>query len=297
MNTFILKWNPVISSYGMDRFEEDFDFGKDKVLENYSPWDFNWSVWEHEKAHEGDRFFMLRVGEGENNGIVMSGTFTSDPYEGEDWSGKGRKTFYMDMEFDLVADPTSDRVLPTKLLTELLPNIEWTKGHSGMWIEPQAALTLEKAWYDHLKGDLTPYGKAMEIARIAHFGQKDRAGEDYLKHVVRVAARLFDQDDVVGLLHDVVEASEFTLEDLAKEGFSQEVIKALEALTHKDGESYEDFIHRVGQNKIARAVKMADLRDNMDLLRLPELKDEDWERAKKYHKAYKYLQGKGERGL
>lgn len=75
MNTFILKWNPVISSYGMDRLNEDFYFGKKKILEDENPWGFDWSVWNYEKAHEGDRFFMLKVGEGENNGIVMSGIF------------------------------------------------------------------------------------------------------------------------------------------------------------------------------------------------------------------------------
>lgn len=289
MNTFILKWNPAISSYGMDRFNDDFYFGKKNIVEDESPWDFNWSVWDYEKAHEGDRFFMLKVGEGQNNGIVMSGVFCSEPYEGEDWSGKGRKTFYMDMEFDMVVDPTTDKVLPTSLLTERLPMIEWTKGHSGVLIEPDAALVLEKAWYTHLKADLSTHAKAEELARIAHFGQKDKAGDDYINHPLRVSFGLSGAEAAVALLHDVVEDTQFTLDDLAGEGFSKAIVSGVNAMTRKDGESYEAFVRRAGRNKIARVVKMADLRDNMNLLRLPELTDEDLQRVKKYHKAYKYL--------
>lgn len=65
----------------------------------YAGWmddDFNWSVWEYEKAKEGDKFFMVKVGPG-TNGIVMAGKFTSEPYKDEDWSGKKRTVYYMDM--------------------------------------------------------------------------------------------------------------------------------------------------------------------------------------------------------
>ena len=72
MNTFLLLWNPAISSYTIDRCEEEFDF-KEATLgdfiddEQYFPWDLNWSVWEWDKARKGDRFFMLRVGENQPN--------------------------------------------------------------------------------------------------------------------------------------------------------------------------------------------------------------------------------------
>lgn len=289
MNTFILKWNPAISSYGMDRFNEDFYFGEKKVLEDETPWGFAWSVWDWEKAHEGDRFFMLKVGEGENNGIVMSGVFCNEPYEGEDWSGKGRKTYYMDMEFDIVVNPAADKVLPASLLTGRLPMIEWTKGHSGILIEPDAALILEKLWYAHLKADLSTYAKAKEIARIAHFWQKDKAGEDYINHPLRVSSGLSGAQAVVALLHDVVEDTQYTLGSLAEEGFSKAIVSGVNAMTRKEGETYEAFVRRAGRNKIARVVKMADLKDNMNLLRLPDLTDEDLQRVRKYHKAYKYL--------
>lgn len=290
MNTFILKWNPAISSYGMDRFDDDFHFGwKKKIIEDPFTWEFNWSVWDHDKAHKGDRFFMVRVGDGENNGIVMSGTFCSEPYQSEDWSGRGRTTFYMDMILDIVIDPKSDKVLPSSRLEKYLPSIEWTKGHSGLIIEPEDALSLEKIWYNHLKADLSKFAKAAEIARIAHFGQKDKAGEDYIFHPTRVSKNLYGNECVVALLHDVVEDSEFTLDDLTREGFSKEVTGAVKALSRRDEEPYETFIRRVGRNKLARAVKLFDLKDNMDLLRLPKLTEEDLERIVKYHKAYKYL--------
>ena len=83
MKTYILFWNPAISSYKLDNFQEKLG-----ELE-YN--DLNWSVWEHEKASCGDRFFMVRCGEG-NTGICMSGYFASDPYKGEDWSGNGKET-------------------------------------------------------------------------------------------------------------------------------------------------------------------------------------------------------------
>ena len=86
--TFILMWNPSISSYTMERFDED-------LIEMANGWDleyFNWSVWDYENAQEGDAFYMVKVGPG-SKGVVMSGVFTSDPYQDEDWSGKGRKVF------------------------------------------------------------------------------------------------------------------------------------------------------------------------------------------------------------
>ena len=84
----------------MDRFESDLL----DMSDGWAPDDFNWSVWEHGKARNGDKFFMVKVGPG-TNGIVMSGEFTSEPYQGEDWSGKGRQVFYMDMELKEMIHP------------------------------------------------------------------------------------------------------------------------------------------------------------------------------------------------
>ena len=98
-NTFILMWNPAISNYKIEEFEEQL---RDMSEGFYD--EFSWAVWDHEQARDGDRFYMVKVGPG-TNGIVMSGTFTSEPYQGEDWSGKGRTVFYMEMEIEEMIHP------------------------------------------------------------------------------------------------------------------------------------------------------------------------------------------------
>jgi (p)ppGpp synthase/HD superfamily hydrolase len=90
----------------------------------------------------------------------------------------------------------------------------------------------------------------------------------------------------VAVLHDVVEDTAMTLDDLRREGFSKEVILAVERLTHRDGENYEEYIERVRQNPAARSVKLADLEDNMNLLRIRNPKPKDLERLQRYHRAW-----------
>ena len=94
----------------------------------------------------------------------------------------------------------------------------------------------------------------------------------------------------MALLHDVVEDSDITLDQLRKEGFSDAVISALDAVTKREGELYDEFIGRIKENPMAVQVKLADLKDNMDLSRLPELTERDLQRVVKYHKAYRFLQ-------
>ena len=128
--------------------------------------------------------------------------------------------------------------------------------------------------------------KAIKIAAMAHTGQKDKAGEPYIFHPLRVMLMCSnDIDRICGVLHDVIEDTAITLEYLQKEGFSQEVITALEALTKQTDENYDDFIGRVLKNEIACHVKLADLADNMDLSRLQNPSEEDFRRVKKYQKA------------
>ncbi|KFC63896.1 Bifunctional (p)ppGpp synthase/hydrolase relA [Bosea sp. LC85] len=109
--------------------------------------------------------------------------------------------------------------------------------------------------------------RAIEIAAEAHEGQRDKAGEPYIAHPMRLMARFLaaggEQDAIIAALHDVVERSEWTLEDLRREGFSDEVVFAIEALTRKDGEEYLAFIRRAASHPQARFVKQADLLDNM----------------------------------
>ncbi len=143
--TFILKWNPDISSYTMKRFEDDLD----DLADGWELEDFDWSVWEWEKASKGDKFYMVRVGAG-NTGIVMSGVFTSDPYLAEDWSGRGRKVYYMLMDIHVMIHPDRSPLLTTEELAALIPDMEWSKGHSGQLLDPANADKLDKAWEEYL---------------------------------------------------------------------------------------------------------------------------------------------------
>ena len=135
--------------------------------------------------------------------------------------------------------------------------------------------------------------RAIEIATEAHRGQLDKAGCDYIEHPLRVMAAGKSLDEkIVGVLHDVVEDTNWTFEGLAAEGFSAEVIEALRCVTKlSESEPYDKFIARVKRNPLAVAVKLNDLSDNMDIRRLPYLSDKDIKRLKRYLKAYKQLTG------
>ena len=135
--------------------------------------------------------------------------------------------------------------------------------------------------------------RAIEIATEAHKGQYDKAGKDYIGHPLRVMEMgKTEEEKIVGVLHDVIEDTDWTFEKLAEEGFSDEVIAALRCVTKiSENENYDDFIDRVKKNPLAVAVKINDLTDNMDIRRLPYLSDKDVKRLKKYLKAYKRLTG------
>ena len=135
--------------------------------------------------------------------------------------------------------------------------------------------------------------RAIEIATEAHRGQFDKAGNDYIGHPLRVMAMGKTTDEkIVGVLHDVVEDSDWTFERLAAEDFSEKVIDALRCVTKlSEDEPYDKFIARVKANPLAVAVKLNDLSDNMDIRRLPYISDKDVKRLKKYLRAYKQLTG------
>ena len=135
--------------------------------------------------------------------------------------------------------------------------------------------------------------KAIEIATEAHKGQLDKSGKDYIGHPLRVMGMgKTEEEKIVGVLHDVIEDTDWTFEALAEEGFSKEIINALRCVTKiSENENYDDFIERVKKNPLAVAVKINDLSDNMDIRRLPYLSDKDVKRLKKYLRAYKKLIG------
>ena len=134
--------------------------------------------------------------------------------------------------------------------------------------------------------------KAIEIAVAAHKGQKDKSGAEYILHPLRVMERGKSEiEKICGVLHDVVEDSEWTFEMLKNEGFSDEVIAVLRCVTKEsEKEDYDVFINRIAQNPIAVEVKINDLLDNMDITRLKGLNEEDVQRLNKYLKAFWKLQ-------
>ncbi len=133
--------------------------------------------------------------------------------------------------------------------------------------------------------------KAINIALAAHEGQTDKSGMPYAGHVMRVmqAGRTIDEK-IVGVLHDIVEDTDWTFERLLAEGFPMHVVEALRCVTKlSDDEPYDHFIERIKPNPLARAVKINDLTDNMDIRRYTELTDWDVKRLEKYLKAYREL--------
>lgn len=131
---------------------------------------------------------------------------------------------------------------------------------------------------------------AISIAALAHKGQKDKAGRPYLLHPLRMMMQMKSETAMMAaILHDVVEDTGWTLEGLREQGFSEEVLAAIDCVTNRDGESYEKFIERVQTNPIARQVKIADLEDNMNIRRMSEIRPKDLERLEKYHKSWSLL--------
>lgn len=132
--------------------------------------------------------------------------------------------------------------------------------------------------------------KAIEIASRAHAGQVDKGGEPYILHPLRVMLSQENElERICAVLHDVIEDSTVTFDDLRNDGFSDEVISVVDCLTKRDGESYDEFITRVLSNEVACRVKLADLCDNMNLTRIKNPTEEDKQRIQKYDKAWERI--------
>ena len=134
--------------------------------------------------------------------------------------------------------------------------------------------------------------RAIQIAVEAHLGACDKSGAPYILHPLRVMLSLTTEEErIVGVLHDVVEDSDWTLELLEREGFSTIVIDAIGSVTKSSKDlDYLSFVARAKQNAVGRRVKLADLRDNLDVTRLGELTDKDRDRINKYLKARALLE-------
>jgi len=131
---------------------------------------------------------------------------------------------------------------------------------------------------------------AIALAVQAHRGQRDKAGQPYVLHPLRLMLKLETEEErTVAVLHDVVEDTPWTLEKLREAGYSEPVLRALDHLTKREGESYEAFIERLRPDALARRVKLADLEDNMDVRRLTAVTARDTERLARYRAAWARL--------
>ena len=243
--------------------------------------DFDWSIHEWQKARMGDRFFMVRVGEG-NTGIFAAGRFTTEPYKGKDLADKGRETYYMQMDFEAVFHPERTGIITTEELERELPDIDWSKGHSGELVDNETADKLELMWRDHIGRNKSMYlpravrnedydsrsdiDKAIEFASKAHAADYDLDGNPTILHPLAVGMMgNNDTERIVGFLHDIVEDTKYTFEDLEDEGFSNEVISALRLLTHDKHTPYMEYIENIcaSGDKVAVNVKLNDLKHNL----------------------------------
>lgn len=132
---------------------------------------------------------------------------------------------------------------------------------------------------------------AIAFAATSHKGQLDKVGAPYIFHPLRIMLRLEGEEEkMAAVLHDVIEDCSCSLDQLRAEGFSEKVVEAVNALTRRPDESYEQFVRRAAVNPIARRVKMEDLRDNCDLSRIANPTDRDYKRIEKYRRAIAILE-------
>jgi (p)ppGpp synthase/HD superfamily hydrolase len=133
---------------------------------------------------------------------------------------------------------------------------------------------------------------ALALAALAHKGQFDKAGQPYIFHPIRLMLSVSDQPArIVALLHDVVEDTPVTMDQLRALGYDEEILTALDCVTRRETETYEEFIDRLTPNPLARRVKLADLKDNMDMTRLPNPGPKDLARLERYKAAWEKLDG------
>lgn len=131
---------------------------------------------------------------------------------------------------------------------------------------------------------------AIALAVKAHAGATDRSHQPYILHPLRVMLGVeATEDRIVAILHDVIEDTDYTLDDMREMGFSEAIVAALDAVTRRDEETYEEFIERIALDPLAVRVKLSDLRDNMDIRRLPAVTPDDLQRLERYRKAWERL--------
>jgi len=132
--------------------------------------------------------------------------------------------------------------------------------------------------------------EAIILAANAHRGQKDKAGAPYILHPLRLMMQMKSETErIAAVLHDLIEDTACSLEELSKAGYSQEILDALDCLTRRHDETYSAFIDRVKENPLAVKVKLADLEDNLNIKRFKNIAEKDLLRLNRYLKAWQSL--------
>jgi (p)ppGpp synthase/HD superfamily hydrolase len=133
---------------------------------------------------------------------------------------------------------------------------------------------------------------AILLAAQAHHGQTDRAGAPYILHPLRMMLHMTSETErIVAALHDVVEKTPLTPADLRQAGYAKDVLDAVDCLTRREGETYQQLLERARSNPLARKVKIADLEDHLDLRWSRSIEGQDLDRLKRYQKAWQFLTG------
>lgn len=138
VSTYLLRWNPSISSFKLETYRE-------ATAECPDGFGLNWSIYEWEQAQAGDIYYMVRVGD-DKAGIFFRGEFRSDPYSDKDWSGRGKQRKYVDITCLCCAPYDGDPWLSIEELTKAIPEINWGAGHSGEKLPSSVASKLARLW-------------------------------------------------------------------------------------------------------------------------------------------------------
>lgn len=302
MATYIFMWNPAISSFTRERYVQEFEMGAFT----------DWSIREYEHVKPGDEFYMFICGD--INALIAWGKIMSWPYNDDDWSNQGRKNIhYVNLKTLVSVNPfTADSLLTSDFLASEMPDFQWHGGSAGRLLPKDYAQKLRKFFKQYIKknpqllrenvgwdidsGNRIPtelmaqmLDRALYIVANGHEGQRDKTGKAYFLHPMRVAMRCStDEQRLVALLHDIIEDTRYTAKDLSYL-FPKNIVNAILSVTNREGESYEAFVARAKKNTIGRVVKLHDLEDNLDVLRLTELDDRMMARYNKYLRARRLL--------
>ena len=133
---------------------------------------------------------------------------------------------------------------------------------------------------------------AIAIAAEAFRGKNDKGGNPYILHCLHVMYQMDPLDHdlrCIAVLHDLVEDTKWTIDDLRTEGFSDRILTGIDILTHKEEMPYDDYIKLIAMYPDARKVKLADLKHNSDITRMKGLRKKDFDRLEKYHRSFAYL--------